>query len=60
MKDATGQDIAEVLITGRHRIARFAAKTVAPFLAGIYKTDAVKAYEINGGSTRQARQTLPI
>lgn len=41
MKDATGQDIAEVLVRGRHRIARFSAKTPAPFLAGIYKTAAV-------------------
>ena len=53
MKDATGQEIAEVLVKGRRHIARFSAKTPAPFLAGIYKTGAVKAYEINGDSARQ-------
>ena len=46
MKNATGPDIAELLVKGRHRIARFAAKTPPPFVAGIYGSGAVKAYEI--------------
>ena len=46
MKNATGSDIAEVLVKGRHRIARFAAKTPAPFVAGIFRGGTVKAYEI--------------
>ena len=46
MKNATGSDIANVLVKGRRRIARFAAKTPAPFVAGIHKSGTVKAYEI--------------
>ena len=34
-KNATGSDIAELLVKGRRRIARFVAKTVAPFVAAI-------------------------
>ena len=43
MKDATGPDIAELLVRGRHRIARFAAKRPPPFVAGIYGSGTVKA-----------------
>ena len=46
MKNATGSDIADMLARGRRRIARFVARTPAPFLAGIYVSGAVKAYEI--------------
>ena len=46
MKNATGTDIAELLVKGRRRIARFAAKTPPPFVAGISRNGAVKAYEI--------------
>ena len=46
MKNATGSDNAELLVKGRRRIARFAAKTPPPFVAGIYASGAVKAYEI--------------
>ena len=46
MKNATGSDIAELLVKGRRRIARFAAKTPPPFVAGIHGSGTVKAYEI--------------
>ena len=46
MKNATGPEIAELLLKGRRRIARFAAKTPPPFVAGIYGSGTVKAYEI--------------
>ena len=46
MKNATGPEIAEVLVKGRRRIARFAAKTPAPFVAGIQKSGTVRSYEI--------------
>ena len=45
MKNATGPAIAEVLVKGRHRITRFAAKMPAPFVASIHKNGAVKKYE---------------
>ena len=44
MKSATGPDIAELLVAGRRRIARFAAGTPAPFVAGLYRDGSVKAY----------------
>ena len=46
MKNATGPDIAELLVKGRRRIARFAVKKPPPFLAGLYGSGAVKEYEI--------------
>ena len=46
MKNATGPDIAQLLVKGRRRIARFAAKTRPPFLAGIHGSGTVKPYEI--------------
>ena len=45
MKNATGPDIAELLVKGRRRIARFAARTPAPFVAGILGSGTVRAYE---------------
>ena len=46
MKNATGTEIADLLVRGRSRIARYAAKTPPPFVAGIYGSGTVKAYEI--------------
>ena len=46
MKSATGLDHAALLVKGRRRIARFAAKTPPPFVAGIFRSGAVKAYGI--------------
>ena len=46
VKDATAQDIANVLVKGRHRISRFAAKTPAPFVAGIDRYGRVTAYRL--------------
>ena len=45
MKNATGSEIAEVLVKGRQRMARFALTKPAPFVAGIYKSGTVKDYE---------------
>lgn len=44
-KNATGADIAGLLVAGRRRIARFAARTPAPFVAGMYRGGQVKAYD---------------
>ena len=46
MKNATGPDNAALLVKGRRRIARFAAKTPPPFVAGLYGSGTIKAYEI--------------
>ena len=46
MRNATGSDIADVLLKGRRRIARFGSKTPAPYVAGIQKSGAVSAYKI--------------
>ena len=43
-RNATGSDIAELLVKGRHRIARFAARTPAPFVAAIDRSGMVRAY----------------
>ena len=43
-KNATGSDIAELLVKGRRRIARFAAKTVAPFVAAIDGSSRIRVY----------------
>ena len=43
-RDKTGLDIAELLVKGRHRIARFLAKTPAPFVAAINRSSKVQAY----------------
>ena len=44
VKNATGSDIAELLVKGRRRIARFAAKTAAPFVAAIDGSGRVRMY----------------
>ena len=46
MKHATGSQMAELLVKERHRIARFAAKTKAPFVAGLSRDRPMRAYEI--------------
>ena len=46
MKNATGPDNAELLVKGKRRISRFAAKTPPPFVAGIDASGTVKGYEI--------------
>lgn len=46
VKNATATDIADVLLTGRHRIRRFAAKTPAPFVAGIDRYAKVTVYRL--------------
>ena len=43
-KNATGSDIAELLVKGRRRIARFSAKTAAPFVAAINGSSRVRMY----------------
>lgn len=43
-KNATGSDIAELLVKGRRRILRFVTATQPPFVAGINRSGAVKAY----------------
>ena len=45
-KSATGTDIADLLVAGRRRIARFTVRTPAPFVAGIYRGGEVKPYEV--------------
>lgn len=44
-KNATGPDIATLLVAGRRRIARLARNTPAPFVAGITGSGQVKKYE---------------
>ena len=46
MKNATGPEIGELLVKGGRRIARFAAITSPPFVAGIYGNGTVKAFDI--------------
>ena len=46
LKNATGPDIAELLVKGRRRVVRFVAKTAAPFVAGIYGSGQVKEYQL--------------
>ncbi|MDE0166995.1 MAG: hypothetical protein OXH92_10855 [Bryobacterales bacterium] len=43
-RNATGEDIGELLVKGRHRIARFAATTTAPFVAAIDRSGKVRPY----------------
>ena len=43
-KNATGSDIAELLVKGRRRIARVAVKTAAPFVAAIDGSSRVRVY----------------
>ena len=46
VNNAKGSDIAEVLVRGRRRIARFTAKREAPFVAAIYWDGRVREYSI--------------
>ena len=46
MKNATGPEIASVLVKGWRRIARFHARMPAPYVAGIQKSGKVSAYEV--------------
>ena len=46
VNNAKGSDIAEVLVRGRRRIARFTAKREAPFVAAIYRDGRVREYSI--------------
>ena len=41
-RDATGPEIAEILVKGRHRIARFVENTPAPFVAAIYRGSRIR------------------
>jgi hypothetical protein len=43
-RNATGPEIAEILVKGRHRIARFAAKTPAPFVGAIYRNSRITQF----------------
>lgn len=46
MKNATGPNIAALLVKARHRIARFAANRLPPFVAGIRENGTVQMYEV--------------
>ncbi len=46
MKNATGPDIAALLVKARHRVARFAANTPPPFAAGIRGNGTIQMYEV--------------
>ena len=45
-KNATGQDIADILIKASARIQRFAHKHSAPFVAGIDRSGRVSLYDL--------------
>ncbi len=45
-KNATGSEIAEVILKSMKRITRFAKKTKPPFIAGIDRSGRVKSYHI--------------
>ena len=45
MKDATGAEMAALLIRARRRLARFASRTPAPFVAGIARTGSIARYD---------------
>ena len=46
MKNATGPEIADLLVKARNRIGLFAERTSSPFVAGISRSGVAKAYEI--------------
>jgi len=46
MKNASGPDLAELLAKGRRRIARFAARTTAPFVARMYGNGRLENFPI--------------
>ena len=41
-RNATGSEIAEILVKGKRRIARFLGKTPAPFVAAIYRSSRIE------------------
>ena len=41
-RNATGSEIAEILVNGRRRIGRFVENTLAPFVAVIYRSNRIK------------------
>lgn len=43
-KNATAADVAEMVVKGRRRIARFAAKPSGPLVAALYANGAVRPY----------------
>lgn len=45
-KDATGSEIAEILVKYIERIRRYSARTPAPFVAGIDRSGSIKGYSI--------------
>lgn len=45
-KNATGADIAALLVKGRRRLVRFATITPSPFVGGMYGSGVIKAYPI--------------
>lgn len=45
-KNATGSDLAELILKSMKRITQFAKKTKAPFIAGIDRSGRVTAYRI--------------
>lgn len=45
-KNATGAELAEILVKSLQRIQRFAHGTAAPFVAGIDRSGKISAYEV--------------
>ena len=45
MKDATGAEMAELLVRSRRRIIRFVSRTPAPFVAGIARSGSISRYD---------------
>lgn len=45
-KNATGPDMADILVKARPRIERFVSKTGAPFVAGIVRSGTITKYFI--------------
>lgn len=43
-KNATAADVAEMVVKGRRRIARFAAKSSGPLVAALYANGVVRPY----------------
>lgn len=41
-RNATGSEIAEIIVNGRRRIARFVENTPAPFVAAIYRSSRIE------------------
>ncbi len=45
-KNATGEDIADILVNARARIYRFTEKNKAPFVAGIVRSGRIESYDV--------------